>query len=266
LTSLSVLSLLLSQPAQAVLRKFYPIATSSCQLSQLDPSNGTWTKVKTNPPETMNIEKTWKDSFGDEMGQFSLDGKIYSIETRCLQTPKQASDFRAKIPLARIRSPYLVFLAGYHRYPLTLSSQNQTYSVSNSGYSANVGIGRDWMLLPFLFTRLIGSVNLGAGKVSEVGTSGNYSPSTSLEVGTRVRAGLGWLIWSHGMLAIEGGGFASYQKFTIPGGYSLFSSAGATYNAALDIGWSASRFIRLEGGFLGEIKEPFYLFGVGFGL
>ena len=235
-------------------------------MSLQDPSTGTWTQTKVTPPETVDVEKTWKDSFGDEISQFKLDGKIYSIESRCLQTLGLASDFRARIPLSRIRTPYLVFMGGYHRYPLTLSSQNQTYSVSDTVYTANVALGRDWMLLPFLFTRLIGSMSFGVGTASEVGNSGTYPPSHSLELGTRIRAGLGWLIWPHGMLALEGGGFANYSKFTVPGGYSLVRSAGTTYNAAFDVGWSASRFIRIEGGFVSEIKEPFYLLGVGFGI
>jgi hypothetical protein len=257
--SVLIVFLLSVQEAHAVLRYYYPIANSSCKMSQLDSASGTWTKVKTNPPESVDVEKTWRDSFGDEISQFSLDGKTYSIESRCLQVPGLTPDFRAKIPLARIRSAYLVFLGGYQRYPLTLSSQTPSSPVSNLTYSGHVGIGRDWILLPFLFTRLIGTVNVGAGKVSELGT-------TSLEAGTRLRAGLGWLLWSHGMLAFEGGGYASARRFTVQGGYSLLKNAGLTYNGALDVGWSASRFIRLEAGFLSDIKEPFYTFGVGFGL
>ncbi|NDG85033.1 MAG: hypothetical protein EBX52_08360 [Proteobacteria bacterium] len=252
--------------AGAVVKKFFPIATSTCELNQLDPATGAWKKVKTPAPETVDVEKTWTDSFGDENSQFKSGGNTYSIQSRCLQAPGLASDFRASIPIARIRAPYLVFMGGYHRYGLTLRSQSNSYALSKTTYSATFGLGRDWMLLPFLFTRVIGTVNFDYGRITEVGTTGNYPNSTSLGVGGRARVGLGWLVWSHGMLAVEGGGFANYEKFPVPSGFNQFATTGTVYNVAFDVMWRAARFFRIEAGYLSIGKEPFYNFGYGFGL
>jgi len=264
---LLVLAVLLpANNARAVVRKFFPIATSTCELSRLDPASGAWVKTKVAPPETVDVEKTWTDSFGDENSQFKTGGITYSIQSRCLQAPGLASDFRASIPIARIRAPYLFFMGGYHRYGLTLRSQTNSYALQKTTYSATIGLGRDWMLLPFLFTRLIGSVDFDSGKIVEVGTSGNYSPSKSFGLGGRARIGIGWLMWSHGMLALEGGGFANYEKYPVPSGYNQFATTGTVYNVALDVMWRAARFFRLEAGYLSIAKEPFYNFGYGFGL